>query len=190
MPRVNSKEGEMAHWPNVTSFILNSGDHRWNVLGVYIPPSEDDGETMIFLTEAIQYCGLHYPYILLGDLNVDLNGLEDVRADTIAAHWLCMILKMLVIISNTHVVDGHGPNNFKEGAICEVEQIMLWLKMFPIFDAGLLRFLVLTLITMQLWLKLLLAKFTFIATIWTVDTHFLDSLFRDHSVRMIYVFNI
>jgi hypothetical protein len=29
---------------------------------------------------------LLYPYFLLGDLNVDLNGLEDIHADTIAAH--------------------------------------------------------------------------------------------------------
>jgi exonuclease III len=79
-------EGEMAHGQNVISCILISGDHRWNLLGVYIPPSEDDGETMNFLTEAIQYRGSCYPYILLGDLNVDLNGLEDICTDTIAAH--------------------------------------------------------------------------------------------------------
>jgi exonuclease III len=46
-------EGEMAHGPNVISFVLVSGDRRWNILGVYIPPSEDDGETMNFVTEAI-----------------------------------------------------------------------------------------------------------------------------------------
>ena len=79
-------EGEMAHGPNVISCVLVSGDRRWNLLGVYIPPSEDDGETMNFVTEAIRYRGSRYPYILLGDLNVDLDRLEDIRGDTIAAH--------------------------------------------------------------------------------------------------------
>jgi hypothetical protein len=32
-------EGEMAHGPNVISCILILSDHRWNLLGVYIPPS-------------------------------------------------------------------------------------------------------------------------------------------------------
>jgi hypothetical protein len=29
----------MAHGPNVISCILILSDHRWNLLGVYIPPS-------------------------------------------------------------------------------------------------------------------------------------------------------
>jgi hypothetical protein len=49
------------------------GDHLWNLLGVYIPPSEDDGATMNFVTEVIRYRGSQYPFILLGDLNVDLD---------------------------------------------------------------------------------------------------------------------
>jgi hypothetical protein len=53
---------------------------------VCIPPSEDDGKTMNFLTEAIQYCGSCYPYILLRDLNVDFDQLEDVCTDTIVDH--------------------------------------------------------------------------------------------------------
>jgi hypothetical protein len=79
-------EGEMAHGPNVINCILVLGDHRWNLLGVYIPPSEDDGATMNFMTEAIHYCGSRYPFILLGDSNVALVQLENIRADTIAAY--------------------------------------------------------------------------------------------------------
>jgi hypothetical protein len=57
---------------------------------VCIPPSENDGKTMNFLTEAIEYRGSCYPYILLGDLNVDLNGLDDAHADTIIAAHLAL----------------------------------------------------------------------------------------------------
>jgi hypothetical protein len=49
-------EGEMAHGPNVISCILISGDHHRIFLGC-IPPSEDDGATMNFMTEAICYRG-------------------------------------------------------------------------------------------------------------------------------------
>ena len=47
----------MAHGPNVISCVLVSGDRRWNILGVYIPPSEDNGETVNYLIEAIRYRG-------------------------------------------------------------------------------------------------------------------------------------
>jgi hypothetical protein len=41
---------------------------------------------MNFVTEAIHYRGSRYPFILLGDLNVDLDRLENIRADTLAAY--------------------------------------------------------------------------------------------------------
>jgi hypothetical protein len=46
-----------------------------------------------------------------------------------------MVFKMLEIISNTSVVDGHGPNSVKKGAIFEVGLIMLLLKTYLIFNA-------------------------------------------------------
>jgi hypothetical protein len=78
--------------------------------------------------------------------------------------WLCMIFKMLVINTNTHAVDGHGPNSIKKGATFEVGLIMLLLKTYLIFDVGLLRFLVLTQIIVQWWPKLPLANYIFITT--------------------------
>jgi exonuclease III len=56
-----SIEGEMAHGPNVVSCVLISGDRRWNILGVYIPPSEDNGDTVNYLVEAVRYRGIHDP---------------------------------------------------------------------------------------------------------------------------------
>jgi hypothetical protein len=60
-----------------------------------------------------------------------------------------MVFKMLEIISNTCMVDGHHHNSVKKGAIFEVGLIMLLLKTYLIFDVGLLRFLVLTQIIVQ-----------------------------------------
>jgi hypothetical protein len=78
--------------------------------------------------------------------------------------WLYMVFKMLEIISNTRMVDGHGHNSVKKGAIFEVGLIMLLLKMYLIFDVGLLRFLILTQTIVQSWLKLPLANYLFITT--------------------------
>jgi len=59
--------------PNVIRTTLVSGQRRWHIIGVYIPPSEENGETLDLLTQA--YESIHnpnWPVILLGDLNVDL----------------------------------------------------------------------------------------------------------------------
>ena len=86
-------EGERAHGPNVVSCVLVSGNRRWNVLGVYVPPSEDDGETLHFVNEAVQYRGTNDPYILLGDLNVDLDRPKDFRGDEILSQVILMALE-------------------------------------------------------------------------------------------------
>jgi hypothetical protein len=119
---------------------------------------------MNFMTEAIRYRGSPYPFILLWDLNVNLNRLENIRADTIAAYLALYGFQDVEIISNTRVVNGHGPNSVKKGAIFKVGLIMLLLKTYLIFDVGLLRFLVLTQIIVQSRPKLPLANYIFIAT--------------------------
>ena len=73
-------EGNMAHGPNVISCVLISGNHHWNIIGTYIPPTEMDSETIQYINEAVQYHGTTNPYILLGDLNVDLDNNHDARA--------------------------------------------------------------------------------------------------------------
>ena len=65
MPRANSKVEWLyfieqrihggalkAKWPMgqmSCRCVLVSGEHRWNLLGAYIPPSETDGETMNYV---------------------------------------------------------------------------------------------------------------------------------------------
>jgi hypothetical protein len=93
--------------------------------------------------------------------SIDLKIFEWIKLQLI---WLYMVFKMLEIISNTCVVDGHGPNSVKKGATFEVGLIMILLKMYLIFDVGLLRFLVLTQIIVQSWPKLPLANYIFITT--------------------------
>jgi exonuclease III len=86
-------EGDKAHGPNVISCILVSGNHRWNVIGAYIPPSEDDGETIRYINEAVQYRGTKDSYILLGDFNVDLDRPRDVRDDEIVSQVVLLALE-------------------------------------------------------------------------------------------------
>jgi exonuclease III len=63
-------ESEMRHGPNVISFLITTGQHRFFVVGAYIPPSTD---TMT-LQHIQMACGrfADEPMILMGDLNVDL----------------------------------------------------------------------------------------------------------------------
>lgn len=58
--------------PNVIRSTLVSGNRRWYIIGVYIPPSEEDGRTLDFLTMARESVpNRRWPCIILGDLNVD-----------------------------------------------------------------------------------------------------------------------
>jgi hypothetical protein len=90
-------EGERAHGPNVVSCVLVSGERRWNVIGAYIPPSETNGDTVNYVDEAVRYRGTEDPYILLGDLNVDLDRPSDTRGDN--------ILSMIVLLGLEDVGD-------------------------------------------------------------------------------------
>jgi len=63
--------------PNIIRATLVSGHKHWTIIGAYIPPS-DDGKTLDWITQAwVSRPNHHWPTILLGDLNVDLDNLRD-----------------------------------------------------------------------------------------------------------------
>lgn len=86
-----SVEGARKHGPNVISCTLVSGHRRWTLIGACTPPSEEDGETLEFVAEAIHARGGH-PLIFLGDINADFLNPVDDRAeaivDSLAMHGL------------------------------------------------------------------------------------------------------
>ncbi len=54
---------------------------------------EDDGKTLNHINEAIQYSSMTDPYILLGDLNVDLDHPYDSCADEILSLTVLLALQ-------------------------------------------------------------------------------------------------
>ena len=49
-----------------------SGQKRWYIIVAYVPPSEMDGSTLDYITQAWETTGNHpWPVIMLGDFNVD-----------------------------------------------------------------------------------------------------------------------
>lgn len=70
--------------PNVIRTTIVSGRKKWRLVGVYIPPSEVNGET-IQLIQAAASISPNLPLILVGDLNVDLKReiLNDNQSDRI-----------------------------------------------------------------------------------------------------------
>jgi len=68
-------EGIRSHGPNTISCLVVSGNRRWNLVGSYIPPSEDSGETLQYIGEAIR-TRCNHPIIFMGDINVDLLATE------------------------------------------------------------------------------------------------------------------
>ena len=86
-------EGERTHGPNVISCILVSGNRRWNIVGAYYPPSDDSGDTVSFVNEAVRYRGTDDPYIMLGDLNADLDRPRDIRDDEISSQMVLLALE-------------------------------------------------------------------------------------------------
>jgi len=75
-------EGIKVFGPNVIRCSLVSGSHRWTILGVYIPPSDSNGETLNWIEKALQ--NQRHPLILLGDLNLDFRALHNDRDHDIA----------------------------------------------------------------------------------------------------------
>jgi hypothetical protein len=59
-----------------------SGQKHWTIIGAYVPPSECDGKTLDWITQAwVSRPNHRWPTILLGDLNVDLDRLGDDTGD-------------------------------------------------------------------------------------------------------------
>jgi exonuclease III len=79
-------EGTSAFGPNVIRTTLVSGQRRWTILGIYIPPSETDGSTLNFLQLAYNHDQNH-EIILMGDLNINFDNMRTTnqRQDDTAA---------------------------------------------------------------------------------------------------------
>jgi hypothetical protein len=77
--------------------VLVSSEQKWNVIGMYIPPLETNGDTVNYVDEAVWYHGTENPYILLGDLNDDLDQPSDTRSNN--------ILSMIVLLGLEDVGD-------------------------------------------------------------------------------------
>ena len=65
--------------PNVVAFRLLTGKHRLYVMGCYIPPSEMN--TLDEVEEAWKQCPKGFMPLLIGDLNVNLEALQNKRRD-------------------------------------------------------------------------------------------------------------
>jgi hypothetical protein len=69
-------EGALSFGPNVIQAKRISGNKRWTILGCYIPPSEVNKKALNFLRRALQHDNYNNKYILLGDLNVNLQDMH------------------------------------------------------------------------------------------------------------------
>ena len=70
-------EGIVNFGPNVTSFLLKSGSHRWYVVGAYVPPN--DAPAVHRIKKAFEDAPKGMKVILLGYLKVRLRELWDDR---------------------------------------------------------------------------------------------------------------
>lgn len=67
-------KGTKTHGNNVISTQLVSGNKRWFIIGVYIPPSETDHSTIQAVERAAREVEHdNIPVVLIGDLNIDIN---------------------------------------------------------------------------------------------------------------------
>jgi hypothetical protein len=71
-------EGTRSFGPNVIRTTLVSGEKRWTIIGCYIPPSENDLNTLDFIQSAIQHDN-NNEIIQLGNLNVNLQKLANAK---------------------------------------------------------------------------------------------------------------
>jgi exonuclease III len=74
-------EGTRTFGPNVIRATLVSGRKKWRLVGVYIPPGEEDGSTLE-CAQAAAAVSSDLPLILLGDLNADLKCVSGTGATT------------------------------------------------------------------------------------------------------------
>ena len=75
-------EGITEFGPNVLRSTLVSGNLRWTIIGLYIPPSDKRGDTLHWLETATT--GVTHDLIVLGDLNCNLHHPRDDRAHDIS----------------------------------------------------------------------------------------------------------
>ena len=75
-------EGIKDFGPNIIRCKIVSGNKRWTCIGVYIPPSETDGETLNWLEQATR--NITSKLILMGDLNCNFSAPKDERASDIS----------------------------------------------------------------------------------------------------------
>ena len=76
-------EGVKAFGPNVIRCSLVSGNRRWTCIGLYIPPSDSNGEALNWLELATQ--DTSDPLILFGDLNCNLDHPKGERGHDISS---------------------------------------------------------------------------------------------------------
>ena len=75
-------ENERTFGPNVVKATLVHEDRRTTIIGIYVPPSEEDMTTMMHLEAAMANVDLDKT-IILGDLNVNLEKPKDDRTNEI-----------------------------------------------------------------------------------------------------------
>jgi len=92
---------------------------------VYIPPSDDEGLTLDFLTEAYTSApNQNWPVIVLGDLNMDMENpagnnqperIEDLRRRLCFQLGICVHCQIIFVkVINVSVEVGHGNGYQKE----------------------------------------------------------------------------
>jgi exonuclease III len=102
-------EGTRSFGPNVIRTTLVSGKKRWIIIGAYIPPSEEDGQTLEFI-QAAAVTDSRSPLILLGDFNVNLQQMMNgnVRQQETAA----LISSLGLYDLHQHFSQRHGWGNW------------------------------------------------------------------------------
>ena len=79
-----SVEATKAFGPNVIRAVLVSGRKRWNVIGAYIPPGEEDGSTLAYIEQAQRTAPANRKTIFLGDFDADLDSPRSQREADLA----------------------------------------------------------------------------------------------------------
>ena len=76
-------EGTRTYGPNVINTIIVSGQDRWNLIGAYVSPNKNTGETIAEISKAANRNT--HRIIFAGDLNTDLENIQSDRDAEIAA---------------------------------------------------------------------------------------------------------
>ena len=101
-------EGTRAFGPNVIRATPLSGKRKWRIVGIYIPPGEEDGSTLEFAAAAVAISST-LPLILLGDLNVDLKRMMTTETTNNRKRETAALVASLGISDlNQHFVQRNG----------------------------------------------------------------------------------